>query len=294
MRVFVTGATGFIGMAVTKELIAAGHQVLGLYRDEAKAAALAATGAEVEPGTLEDLDSLKHGAADCDGVIHLAFNHDFSKFAENSELDRRAILAIGSVLKGSDRPFLVTGGVGLLAPGRVATEDDRPAQNFPRASEATAMALADDGVTASVVRLPQVHDTTRQGLITYAVQIYREKGFCAYIGDGSNRWCAAAVLDVAHLYRLALEKGERGARYHAVAEEGVSMRAVAETIAQRLSLPVKSISPDDAPAFFGWMAMFAGVDMPASSAKTRAVLGWTPTGPSLLEDLRHLQIDTGL
>ena len=288
MRVFVTGATGFIGMAVTKDLIAAGHQVLGLYRDEAKAAALAATGAEPYRGTLEDHASLQHGAAQADAVIHLAFNHDFSKFAANSELDRRAILAIGSVLKGSAKPLLVTGGVGLVASGRVATEDDRPPPDFPRASEAAAAALAAEGVNAGVVRLPQVHDTARQGLISYAIQVYRTQGSCAYIGEGLNRWSAAPVLDVARLYRLAIEKAEAGARYHAVAEEGVTMRAIAETIARRLNLPVVSIVPEDAPAYFGWLAMFAGLDMPASSAQTRAKLGWQPTGPGLLSDLANL------
>jgi nucleoside-diphosphate-sugar epimerase len=291
MRVFVTGATGFIGMATTKELIAAGHQVLGAYRDEAKAAALAATGAEPYAATLEDLEGLKRGAAECDGVIHLAFKHDFSKFAESSELDRRAILALGGALKGSNRPLLVTGGVGLVAPGRVVTEDDPPPANSPRASEAAAAALAAEGVNASVVRLPQVHDPVRQGLISYAIQLYREKGACFYIGDGQNGWSAAHVTDVARLYRLAIEKAEAGARYHAVAEEGVAMRPIVETIAERLKLPVKSISPDEAPATFGWMAMFAGIDMRASSAKTQAALGWTPTGPSLLDDLRQLPTD---
>jgi nucleoside-diphosphate-sugar epimerase len=291
MRVFVTGATGFIGMAVTKELIAAGHQVLGLYRDEAKASALSAAGAEPYAGTLENLDSLRNGAAQSEAVIHLAFNHDFSKFAENSELDRRAIAALGSALKGSNKPLLVTGGVGLLAPGRVATEDDPPPSNFARASEAAAAALASEGVNASVVRLPQVHDPLRQGLITYAVQMCREKGVCFYVGDGQNAWSAAHVLDVARLYRLAIEKAETGARYHAVAEEGVAMRAIAETISKRLNLPVKSITPDEAPAHFGWLAMFAGLDMCASSAKTQEALGWTPTGPSLLEDLRRLPVD---
>lgn len=293
MRVFVTGATGFIGMAVTKDLIAAGHTVLGVYRDQAKAAALAATGAEVFSGTLEDLDGLKRGAAMCDGVIHLAFNHDFSKFAENSETDRRAIAALGSALKGSNRPLLVTGGIGILAPGRLATEDDRTPPNSPRFSEAAAVALASEGVNAGVVRLPQVHDPRRQGLISYAIQLFRQHGVCVYIGDGLNRWPAAHVLDVARLYRLALERAVPNAVYHAVAEEGVAMRPVTETIARRLNLPVKSIAAEEAPAFFGWLAMFAGLDMPAASAKTQAILGWTPTGPNLLDDLAQLPLDQG-
>lgn len=288
MRIFVTGATGFIGMHVTKELIAAGHQVLGLYRDETKAPALAALGAETLKGTLEDHDSLRQGTASADAVIHLAFNHDFSKFAENSELDRLAIEAIGHVLQGSQRPLLVTSGVALVAPDRAATEDDPPPAITPRASEAAAEALVAEGVNAGVVRLPQVHDPRRQGLITYLVQLYREKGFCFYVGDGSSVWSAAAVGDVARLYLLAIERGVAGARYHAVAEEGVSMRDIAETIGHRLSLPVRSITAEEAPAYFGWLAMFAGLSLRASSLKTQKILDWHPTGPSLLEDLRQL------
>lgn len=292
MRIFVTGATGFIGMAVTKELIAAGHQVLGLYRDATKAPGLSATGAETLHGSLEDHDTLRQGAAAADAVIHLAFNHDFSKFAENSELDRRAIEALGGVLKGTNRPLLVTGGVALMAPGRAATEDDPPPSQFPRRSEAAAMALAAEGVNAGIVRLPQVHDPLRQGLITYVIQLYRERGVCFYVGDGQNRWSAAPVQDVARLYRLAIERAEAGARYHAVAEEGVRARDIAETIAKRLSLPVKSISAEETPAYFGWLAMFAGLDLCASSAKTRKALGWEPAGPSLLEDLARIPLES--
>jgi len=296
MRVFVTGATGFIGMAVTKELIAAGHQVLGLYRDEAKAAALATTGAEPYPGTLEDLEGLKRGAAACDGVIHLAFNHDFSQFAANCETDRRAITALGEAVAGSNKPLLVTSGTAMAnsVPGELATEDGATisVDIHPRAaSEPLALSFVAKGVAVSIVRLPQVHDPLRQGLTTPVIAMFREHGFCAYIGEGKNRWPAAHYLDVARLYRLALERAEPGAKYHAVAEEGVAMREIVETIGERLKLPVKSISPEEAPAVFGWMAMFASFDMPASSVQTRAKLGWVPVGPSLIDDLKKLPID---
>ncbi len=290
MRVFVTGATGFIGSALVKELIGAGHTVLGLTRSEAGAKALAAAGADVHHGDLKDLDSLRSGAAAADGVIHLAFVHDFSNFAESCEIDRRAIEALGAALEGSDRPLLVTSGVGLLAPDRIATEDDKPARDFPRVSEATALALTADGLNASVMRLPQVHDTVKQGLVTYAIAIARERGVFAYIGDGHNRWPAAHVLDVARLYRLALEKAEPGAIYHAVAEEGVSHKDIADTLGRRLQIPVKSVAPDEAQAHFGWLAMFVAHDMPASSEKTRKKLGWQPTGPGLIADLEQLYI----
>jgi nucleoside-diphosphate-sugar epimerase len=295
MRVFVTGATGFIGSAVVKELIAAGHQVLGLCRSEEKAAALAAAGAEVHRGSLEDLDSLKHGAARSDGVIHLAFNHDFSKFVTNCEDDRRVIKALGAVLAGSDRPLIVTSGTGLTntVPGQLATEDGAVIGSdvIPRAaSEEAAASVAAAGTNVSVVRLPQVHDTVKQGLITYAIAMFREKGVCTYIGDGRNRWPAAHVLDTARLYRLAIERAEPGAKYHAVAEEGVPLRDMAEVIGRRLMLPVKSIAAEEAQAYFGWLAMFAGHDVPASSAQTRKKLGWEPTGPGLITDLEQLHV----
>jgi nucleoside-diphosphate-sugar epimerase len=295
MRVFVTGATGFIGSAVVKELIAAGHQVIGVYRSDEKAPALAATGAEVYRGSIDDPDSLKDGAARSDGVIHLAFNHDFSKFAANCETDRRVIKALGSVLAGSNRPLIVTSGTAIakVAPGEPATEDAPTitSNDVPRAASEEATAnVAADGVNTSVVRLPQVHNPERQGLITPWIAVAREKGVFAYIGEGRNRWPAAHISDVARLYRLAIEKAEPGAKYNAVAEEGVPARDIAETIGRRLKLPVKSIAPEEAGAFFGWLAMFAGRDMPASSEKTQKTLGWRPTGPSLIADLERLPV----
>ncbi|WP_213981312.1 SDR family oxidoreductase [Sphingomonas sp. dw_22] len=295
MRVFVTGATGFIGSAVVKELIGAEHQVLGLTRSDAGAAALAAAGAEAHRGSLDDLDGLKQGAAGSDGVIHLAFNHDFSRYLANCEDDRRVVEALGSALAGSARPLIVTSGTGMANTelGRPSTEDDVAisAALAPRAaSEEAAAAIAAQGANVSVMRLPQVHDTVRQGLVSYAVAIAREKGVSAYVGDGANRWPAAHVLDTARLYRLALEKAEPGARYHAVAEEGVPLRDIAEVIARRLEIPALSIAPEEAEAHFGWLAAFAGRDVPASSAQTRARLGWQPTGPGLIADLEQLRV----
>jgi nucleoside-diphosphate-sugar epimerase len=291
MRVFVTGASGFIGIPVVKELIAGGHEVLGMARSDEGAKSLAAIGAEVHRGSLEDLDSLRKGATASDAVIHLAFVHDWSKFAENCEIDRRAIDALGSVLAGSDRPLIVTTGTaGLAGPGQVATEDHDvpPDFPFPRVSEQTALSLK--GVRASVMRLPQVHDTVRQGLITSAVAVAREKGVSAYVGEGRNRWAAAHISDVARLYRLALEKNEAGAKYHAVAEEGVPMRDIAEAIGRGLKLPVKSISAEEAPAHFGFLAMFTSHELLASSEKTRKKLGWNPAGPGLIADLERLDV----
>jgi len=295
MRVFVTGATGNIGSKVVKDLIAAGHQVIGLCRSDDRAPALAATGAEVYRGSIADPDSLKDGAARSDGVIHLAFNHDFSRFVQNCEDDRRVIQALGSVLAGSDRPLVVTSGTPIAntVPGQPAKEDNATVGSnvHPRAAtEEAAAVVAKTGVNVSVVRLPQVHDPITQGLITPAIALYRDKGACAYVGDGLNRWPAAHVLDVARLYRLAIERAEPGAKYHAVAEEGVRMRDIAEAIGRRLNLPVKSISQSETQAFFGWLAMFAGHDMPASSAQTRKKLDWEPTGPGLIADLDRLVI----
>jgi nucleoside-diphosphate-sugar epimerase len=291
MRIFVTGATGFVGSPVVQELIKAGHQVLGLARSAAAAQSLSVAGAKAHRGSLENPDSLRSGAAASDGVIHLGFIHDFSKFQENCEIDRCAIEALGSVLAGSDRPLIVTGGLaGLSAPGRIATEDSVIPQNFPlpRVSEQTALALIPQGVRASVMRLPQVHDTMKQGLVTFAIAIAREKGVSAYVGEGLNRWAAAHVSDVARLYRLALEKNETGAKYHAVAEEGVRMKDIAEAIGRGLKVPVKSMSSEEAQAHFGWLGMFAAHDLQASSAQTQKKLGWHPTGPGLIADLEQM------
>jgi len=297
MRVFVTGATGFIGSRVVPELIGAGHQVLGLARSDAGAQSLVAAGAEVHRGDLEDLKSLRSGAAAADAVIHTAFQRfqhfrdDWARFAENCELDKRAIEAIGAVLEGSNRPFIVTSGVGV-AQGRAATEHDPPippSATYPRASEATAVALMERGLHASVMRLPQVHDTVKQGLVTALVATARARGISAYVGDGLNRWPAAHVVDAARLYRLALEKGTAGARYHAVAEEGVPLKDIATVIGRSLNLPVISISPEQAKEHFGFLGSFAGWDAQTSSAQTRAKLGWNPTGPNLLTDLGNMR-----
>jgi nucleoside-diphosphate-sugar epimerase len=287
MRVFVTGATGFIGSAIIPELINAGHQVLGLTRSDAGAKSLIAAGAQAHRGDLEDLESLRSGAAMSDGVIHCAFNHDFSKYQENCETDRRAIEALGSALAGSDRPLIVSSGTAMaMTPGRPSTEEDAPNAPIPRvASEEAAAAVAARGVPVLVMRLPQVHDPFKQGLITYLIAVAREKGVSAYVGDGHNRWPAVHVLDCAQLYRLALEKGSRGARYNAVAEEGVPLREIAESIGRGLNLPVVAKSPEEAGAHFGWLGMFAGGDAPASSALTQQRLGWRPTGPGLISDL---------
>jgi nucleoside-diphosphate-sugar epimerase len=291
MRVFVTGATGFIGSAVVKELVGAGHHVLGMTRSDAGVKSLEAAGAQAHRGDLEDLESLRSGAAASDAVIHTAFLHDWSKFAASCELDKRAIETIGAVLQGSSRPFIVSSGVGV-AQGRAATEDDPPlpsSPSLPRVSEVTAVALMERGVHASVMRLPQVHDTVKQGLVTPLIAVARAKGVSAYIGDGHNRWPAAHVSDVAHLYLLVLEKGTAGARYHAVAEEGVALKDIATAIGRGLDVPVLSISQEHAEEHFGFLGFFAGRDPLTSSVQTRAKLGWNPTGPSLLTDLGNMR-----
>ncbi len=295
MRYFVTGATGFIGSLVVKDLIAAGHQVIGLCRSDDKAAALGATGAEVYRGSIADPDGLKDAASRSDGVIHLAFNHDFSRFVQNCDDDRQVIKALGAALRRSNRPLVITSGTAIAKtkPGELATEGHPSIGSdvVPRAaSEEAAAQVAAEGVNVSVMRLAQIHDPVAQGLVSFMIPMYRDKGVCAYIGEGHNRWPAAPVLDVARLYRLAIEKAEPNATYHAVAEEGVAMRDIAEALGPRLNLPVKSIAAEEAEAYFGWLGKYVQYDMPASSAQTRKKLGWKPTGPGLISDLQKLQL----
>ncbi len=292
MRVFVTGATGFIGTALVKQLIEAGHQVRGLTRSDAGVEQLRTAGAEVHRGDLTDLDSLRSGATGMDAVVNLAFNHDFSKFAQNGEDERKAIEALGSALEPG-KLLVVTSGTGLVSGGtghlRAESDLPQPSAHIPRQPEDTARSVAERGVRVGVVRLPQVHDTRKQGLITYLIQVAREKGTSAYVGDGANRWAAAPLEDVAHLYRLLVEGTRPGFTvYHAVQQEGVPLRQIAETIAGGLQLPALSLTPEQAPAHFGWLGHFAGLDMPASSEWTRQTLGWQPAGPGLIEDLTNM------
>ncbi|MBI1361978.1 MAG: NAD-dependent epimerase/dehydratase family protein [Alphaproteobacteria bacterium] len=286
MRVFVTGAAGFIGSAVVPDLIQAGHEVVGLARSDANVAALKKMGAGVHHGSLEDPDSLRAGADNSDGVIHLAFIHDFSKFAENGQIEKRAIEAMGEALAGSNRPMVVTSGVAMLAPGRVSTEEDVGASGGPRVSEAVALAFADRGVRVTAVRLPQVHGGEgKAGFIGYFLDVARQKGVSAYVGDGANRMAAAHRLDVAPVYRLALEKGVAGARYHAVGDEGVPFREIAEILGRAAGVPTESIPAEKAAEHFGWLGMFAAVDAPASNALTQQRLGWKPTHAGLIADI---------
>ncbi|MFD5892480.1 SDR family oxidoreductase [Streptomyces sp. NPDC060366] len=300
MRVFITGASGWIGSALVPELIGAGHEVVGLARSDASAAALTQAGAQVRRGTIDDLDTLRDAAAESDGVIHLAFKHDIAfsgGFEDAADADRRAIDTFGDALAGSDRPFLIASGTLGLAPGRLATEEEGqasgpagahmsggPAKRLANA-QAT-VALADRGVRSSVVRLtPTVHGDGDNGFMATLVAIARDKGVSGYIGDGANRWPAVHRSDAARLFRLALEGAPAGSTLHAVAEEGVPIRAVAEVIGRHLGVPSASVSPDDAAGHFTWMAGFLGLDSPTSGAYTRELLGWRPTGPGLIDDL---------
>jgi nucleoside-diphosphate-sugar epimerase len=294
MRVFVTGANGFIGSAVVRELLDAGHKVLGLSRSDAGAKALKEAGADVLRGDVANAENLREGATKTDAVIHTAFNHDFSKFVENCESDRKVIETLGSALIGTDKLLIVSSGTALAqcAPGQLGTENDPPisSKQFPRAaSEEATRALADKGVRVAIMRLSQIHDTEKQGLVSFAIQIAREKGISVYVGDGTNRWSAAPRLDTARLYRLALEKTEKRAVYHAVAEEGVSGLDIATVVGRGLKVPVVSMTPEEATKHFGWLAHFAGLDIRSSSAQTRQQLGWTPTGPGLITDLENMR-----
>lgn len=284
MRVFVTGATGWVGSAVVQELLSAGHAVTGLSRSAEKGEALAKAGATVLAGQITDLDLLSEAAARVDGVIHCAFNHDFSRFAENCAEDERAIAALGSALEG--KPLLVTSGMALLADGRLADEDDQPALHFPRRSETAAQAQATRGVKAGAVRLPpSVHGLGDHGFVPRLIAIAREKGSAAYIGDGMNRWAGVHRLDAAKVYRLALEAGVPKPAYHAIGDEGVPFKEIAAVIGRRLNVPVVSKNAEEAPEHFGWMAPFAGMDLAASGEKTKTLLHWAPVKPGLLADL---------
>jgi len=288
MRVFVTGASGFIGSAVVSELIEAGHQVLGLARSESSAQAVEAAGARAHRGDIENLESLRTGAKSVDGVIHLAFNHDFTDYTGAAETDRRAIETLGEVLAASDRPFVVTSGLAGFAPGRIVTEDDAVDPDSPRASEHAALAFTSRGVRVSVLRLPpSVHGEGDHGFVPRLIDIAREKGVSAYPGDGSNRWPAVHRFDAARLFRLALESAPAGARLHAIGDEGVPVREIAGTIGRHLALPVTGIAPEKAFDHFGWLGAFFSIDVPASTALTRELLGWQPTQPGLLDDLEQ-------
>jgi nucleoside-diphosphate-sugar epimerase len=286
MRVFLTGATGFIGSAVAAELIDAGHTVLGVARTEEGARTLASRGVEPHRGDLTDHDSFISGARACDAVIQCAFIHDFSRFAENIEIEKNTLTAMLDALAGSGKPFIATSGVAMLAPGRIATEDDTPQRHGRGETEALVREGAGRGLKTAVIRLPPItHASGDGGFLPMLVEVAREKGVAAYISDGANCWPAGHRLDAAHLYRLALEKGEPGAAYHAVGDEGVPAREIAAAIGRRLGLKTASVSAEDAIGHFGWLGVFAGVDMPASSELTQQRLDWRPTHARLLEDI---------
>lgn len=288
MRVFVTGSTGFVGSAVVSELLANGHEVIGLARSAEGAAALTALGAAVQRGSLEDLESLRSGAIAADGVIHTAFIHDFSDYARAAQTDRLAIEALGAVLAGSDRPLVVTSGMAARVSGRLMTEDDAAAADAPRFSEVAALPLAARGVRVSVVRLaPTVHGKGDHGFVPRLISIARETGVSAYPGDGSNRWPAVHRLDAARLFRLALESAPAGVRLHGVADEGVPVREIAAVIGRRLNIPVVALPANDAVEHFGWLGRFFSADIAASSVQTQQRLGWHPVEPGLLADLDH-------
>lgn len=292
MRIFVTGATGYIGSAVAAELLAAGHSVLGLARNADADRKLTQAGVEPHRGELTDLEALAAGARACDGVAHLAFIHDFSHYEENGEIDRRAVTALSDALAGSDKPLVITSGVTVAAPGRTVTEGDAATLDSPSAvrtpSEEVVLAAAARGVRSSIVRLPtSVHGPGDTAFVPAMADIAKKVGFSAYIGDGANRWPAVHRLDAARLFRLALEKASSGTRLHGVAEEGIAVRAIAETIGEGLGLPVRSISADEAAAHFDWLALFVAIDSPASSDITRRMLGWHPRENGLLADMRQ-------
>ncbi|HWA63956.1 MAG TPA: SDR family oxidoreductase [Caulobacteraceae bacterium] len=294
MRVFLTGATGFIGTAVARELLGAGHTVLGVARTDEGAEALAAAGVAPHRGDLNDHASFIAGARACEAVIHCAFIHDFARFVENMAIEQQTVVAMLDALAGSGMPFIATSGVAMLAPGRTATEDDMPARQGRGETEALVREAAGRGLRTAVIRLPPItHDSGTGGFLPPLVNAAREKGVAAFVGDGANRWPAGNRLDAARLYRLALEQGEPGAVYHAVDDEGLAMREIAEAIGRRLGLPTASVTAQDAPAHFGWLGMFAGVDMPASAALTRERLGWRPTHPGLIEDIETAAVLTG-
>jgi len=286
MRVFLTGATGFIGSAVARELIDAGHTVLGVARTADGAQKLAASGVEPHMGDLTDHESFNAGARACDAVIHCAFIHDFSRFAENIEIEQQTVIAMLDALAGSGKPFIATSGIAMLAPGRVATEDDQPQRWGRGATEAMVLEASGRGIRTAVIRLPPItYDSGSGGFLPALVGIARDKGVAGYVGDGANRWPAGHRLDAAHLYRLALEKGEPGSAYMAVGDEGLPMRDIADAIGKRLGLETASVSADDAQNHFGWLGLFAGVDMPASSQLTQQRLAWRPTRPGLIADI---------